>query len=117
MEKNLAAVRGSYSEFYKYQSERSFFGEVHYTYDGLWDIMVFMFFGMAFFKNGIMPGRPPQKFIGVYLLAGLELGLILSYFRLQPLIDYNSTILTTQKMFHLNFMKYPAHSVHSAFLD
>ena len=88
MEKNLASVRGSYSEFYKYQSERSFHGEVHYTYDGLWDIMIFMFLGMAFFKNGVMLGQASTKVYWGLFIGGLGLGLVLSYFRLQPQIDY-----------------------------
>jgi uncharacterized protein len=88
MEKNLSAVRGSYSDFYKYQSERSFYGEVHYTYDGLWDIMVFMFLGMAFFKNGVITGQVSTKIYWGLFIGGLGIGLILSYFRLQPLIDY-----------------------------
>jgi uncharacterized protein len=88
MEKTLAAVRGGYCEFYKYQSERSFYGEVHYTYDGLWDIMVFMFLGMAFFKNGVITGQASTKVYWGLFIGGLGIGLILSYFRLQPLIDY-----------------------------
>ena len=88
MEKTLAAVRGNYCDFYKYQSERSFYGEVHYTYDGLWDIMVFMFLGMAFFKNGVITGQASTKVYWGLFIGGLGIGLILSYFRLQPLIDY-----------------------------
>jgi len=88
MEKTLAAVRGNYSDFYKYQSERSFYGEVHYTYDGLWDIMVFMFLGMAFFKNGVITGQASKKVYWGLFIGGLGIGLILSYFRLQPLIDH-----------------------------
>ena len=88
MEKNLVIVRGNYNEFYKYQSERSFFGEVHYTYNGIWDIMVFMFLGMAFFKNGVMLGKASTKVYWGLLIVGLGLGLILSYFRLQPVIEY-----------------------------
>ena len=88
MEKNLAVVRGGYCDFYKYQSERSFYGEVHYTYDGLWDIMVFMFLGMAFFKNGVITGQASTKVYWGLFIGGLGIGLILSYFRLQPLIDY-----------------------------
>jgi uncharacterized protein len=87
MEKGLAAVRGSYSEFYKYQSERSFRGEVHYTYDGLWDVMIFMFLGMAFFKNGVITGQASSKVYWGLFIGGLGIGLVLSYFRLQPLID------------------------------
>ena len=88
MGKNLAIVRGGYCDFYKYQSERSFYGEVHYTYDGLWDIMVFMFLGMAFFKNGVITGQAPTKIYWGLFIGGLAIGLTLSYFRLQPLIDY-----------------------------
>jgi len=88
MEKNLAIVRGDYSGFYKYQSERSFYGEVHYTYDGLWDIMVFMFLGMAFFKNGLMMGQASTKVYLGLLIGGLGIGLLISWFRLQPMIDY-----------------------------
>ena len=88
MNKNLAIVNGGYSGFYKYQSERSFNSEVHYTYDGLWDIMVFMFLGMAFFKNGVITGQASTKIYWGLFIGGLGIGLTLSYFRLQPLIDY-----------------------------
>lgn len=88
MEKSLLAVRGDYPAFYKYQSERSFRGEVGYTYDGLWDIMIFMFLGMAFYKTGVMLGTASAKVYWGLFIGGLGLGLLLSYFRLQPLIDY-----------------------------
>lgn len=88
MQKSLKAVRGSYGEFYEYQSERSFQGEVHYTYDGLWDIMIFMFLGMAFFKNGIITGQASTKVYWWLFIVGLGVGLTLSSFRLQPLIDF-----------------------------
>ena len=88
MQKSLKAVRGSYGEFYEYQSERSFMGEVHYTYNGLWDIMIFMFLGMAFFKNGVITGQASTKVYWWLFIVGLGVGLTLSYFRLQPLIDY-----------------------------
>jgi uncharacterized protein len=88
LEKNLAIVRGDYAGFYKYQSERSFQGEVHFTYDYLWDVMVFMFLGMAFFKNGIITGQASAKIYWGLFIGGLGIGLIISYFRLQPMIDY-----------------------------
>jgi uncharacterized protein len=101
MEKSLAAVRGSYSDFYKYQSGRSFFGEVHYTYDTLWDVMVFMFLGMAFFKNGVITGQASSKLYWALFIGGLGIGLVVSYFRLQPMIDYkfNSFELTKNVSF------------------
>ena len=88
MEKSLSSVRGSYGGFYEYQSERSFHGEINYLYNGGWDILVFMFLGMAFFKNGVLLGRASTKlYLGLFI-GGLGIGLTLSYFRLQPLIDY-----------------------------
>ncbi len=87
MEKSLSSVRGSYGGFYEYQSERSFKTEINYLYFGGWDIMVFMFLGMAFFKNGVMLGKASSKIYWGLFIGGLGIGLILSYFRLQPIID------------------------------
>ena len=87
MNKSLAAVRGSYCEFYKYQNERSFRSEVFNLHFGVWDIMIFMFLGMAFFKSGILLGLAPTKIYWWLFIGGLGLGLIPSYFRLQPIID------------------------------
>lgn len=88
MEKSLAAVRGGYGGFYEYQSERSFRGEINYLYYGGWDILVFMFLGMAFFKNGVLMGKASAKVYWGMFIIGLGLGLVLSYFRLKPLIDH-----------------------------
>lgn len=88
MEKSLAAVRGGYGGYYEYQSERSFRGEINYLYYGGWDILVFMFLGMAFFKNGVLMGKASAKVYWGMFIIGLGLGLVLSYFRLKPLIDH-----------------------------
>ena len=88
MEKSLAAVRGGYGGFYEYQSEISFRGEINYLYYGGWDILVFMFLGMAFFKNGVLMGKASAKVYWGMFIIGLGLGLVLSYFRLMPLIDH-----------------------------
>ncbi len=88
MQKSLKAVRGNYAEFYVYQSARSFYGEVNYTYNGIWDIMIFMFLGMAFFKNGVITGQASAKVYWWMFIVGLGVGLTLSYLRLQPLIEY-----------------------------
>lgn len=88
MNKNLATVRGNYGGFYEYQSGRSLEGELYYTYFGIWDILIFMFLGMAFFKSGIITGLASTKVYWGLFIGGLGIGLVLSYFRLQPLIDY-----------------------------
>ncbi|MFZ1330164.1 MAG: DUF418 domain-containing protein, partial [Chitinophagaceae bacterium] len=52
------------------------------------DILVFMFLGMALYKNGVLIGKASTKVYAMLFIAGLGIGLLLSYFRLQPLIDY-----------------------------
>ena len=89
MEKSLRKVRGDYESFYKYQSERSFYGEVYYTYDGLWDILIFMFLGMAFYKNGVLMGNAPAKLYWLLFLGGMAGGIFLTWFKLQPFINLN----------------------------
>lgn len=81
-------MRGDYASLYKYQSNRSFEVEVFYMYYGLWDILLFMFLGMAFFKSGILQGEASSKVYWGLFIGGLCLGLLISYFRLQPLIEY-----------------------------
>jgi uncharacterized protein len=87
MQNSLSKVRGDYSDFYEYQSERSFRGEVEYTYFGLWDVLIFMFLGMAFFKNGILLGNGSLKVYWVMCIGGLGLGIFLTWYRLQPVIN------------------------------
>lgn len=97
MEKGLSSVRGSYGGFYEYQSERSFHGAIFYLYFGGWDIMVFMFLGMAFFKTGVLQGQASSKLYWALFIGGLGIGLTLSYFRLQPLIDYKFNFFTIRR--------------------
>jgi uncharacterized protein len=89
MEKGLRKVQGDYADFYKYQSERSFRMETSFLYNGIWDILLFMFIGMAFFKNGVLTGSVPTRVYGILFIAGLGGGLLLSWLRLQPIIDFN----------------------------
>ncbi len=89
MEESLKKVRGNYGELYEYQSERSLHNELFHTYFVLWDVLIFMFLGMAFYKNGILLGNALLKVYWLMFIAGLGSGLILSWFRLQPMINYN----------------------------
>ena len=89
MENSLRKVRGDYASFYDYQSERSFQGEVHYTYDGLWDVLIFMFLGMAFYKNGVLLGHAPIRIYWLLFLGGMSVGVLLTWLRLKSQIDLN----------------------------
>jgi uncharacterized protein len=103
MEKNLATVRGSYGELYDYQSNRSFEGEIYFTYFGIWDILVFLFLGMAFYKTGILTGQAPVRTYLLLCIAGLGIGLLLSYLRLQPLITHKFNFFELMKRPHVEF--------------
>ncbi len=89
MEKSLRKVRGNYAGFYEYQSERSFNTEVNYTYNGIWDILIFMFIGMALYKNGILLGNAPIKTYWIMTIVGLGLGVFLTRYWLQMFIKLN----------------------------
>ena len=101
MEKSLSKVRGSYSDFYDYQSERSFHGEVEYTYNGLWDVLIFMFLGMALFKNGVLLGDGSTKVYWAMCIIGLGVGVFLTWYRLQPWITLNYSRIAYAKQMPL----------------
>ncbi|MEJ7587413.1 MAG: DUF418 domain-containing protein [Ferruginibacter sp.] len=86
MQKNLREVRGSYADVYNNLSSVSAHFEFYYTYYGLWDVLSFMFIGMAFYKSGVLTGTAPISTYSVLFIVGLGAGLVLSYFRFNPLI-------------------------------
>jgi len=88
MEKNLREVRGPYPEMYRNLNNTSTKLEFFYTYYGLWDVLTFMFNGMAFYKSGVLTGDAPAKVYRALLIIGLGAGLVISYYRLQPLLTY-----------------------------
>ncbi|EMR01352.1 hypothetical protein ADICEAN_03532 [Cesiribacter andamanensis AMV16] len=90
-------VTGSYASLYRDRTGRYENALVNYLYLGLWDVLLFMFLGMAFYKLGIITGHAPQKVYWYLLLGGLGLGLILSYLRLQSMIYYNFNYITFLK--------------------
>ena len=103
MEKSMRKVKGDYASFYKYQSERSFHTEVFYMYYGLWDVLLFMFLGMAFYKTGILMGNASAKIYWMMFIIGLGAGLALSWYRLQPMIDFKFNIFEYTKSVKIEF--------------
>ena len=88
MESNLEKVKGDYATFYKYQSERSFFVETTFFYKYIWDLLLFMFLGMAFYKSGVLTANVSSKVYWLMFIVGLGAGLTLSWAFLQPSINY-----------------------------
>jgi uncharacterized protein len=83
----IEAVQGTYAELYDHHSNESVWMETSFMYFNPWDILIFMFLGLAFFKMGLMQGDHPLMTYLVIAVAGLGVGIVLSYLRLEPLID------------------------------
>ena len=86
-EKEIRAIGGSYESLYEYQGDKAVHVELYYTYFLIWDVLLFMFLGMAFFKNGLLLGKTSYKVYWMLFIGGLGLGLLLSWFRMQSIID------------------------------
>lgn len=80
--------RSNYEDLYESRTNGYVDDLVEYIFFGLWDVLLFMFIGMAFFKLGILTGEVPAKVYWWMLGIGLSVGLFLSYSYLQPYIRY-----------------------------
>lgn len=87
MEKAMLKTQGSYEALYEYRTDRYVDQLVKYLFFGVWDVLLFMFIGMAFFKMGILTGQASVKTYALMCIAGLGIGLSVSYFRVQQEID------------------------------
>lgn len=90
IDKQIAAVTGSFSELYKERSkaaERSETFGVYYW--AIWDVSLFMLLGLAFFKLGILQGEAKTKIYAWMAILGLGLGLPLSYLFVNYDVSHN----------------------------
>lgn len=85
-ERGIRNTTGSYEELYNHRTgiyQR--FALVHYTYLEVWDVIMFMFLGMALFKLGILTGEAKAGIYWIMTLVGLGLGLLVSYWHLRAI--------------------------------
>jgi uncharacterized protein len=105
METAIRKTTGSYEDLYETRTDiylnRALIG---YGYMGIWDVLSFMFLGMAFFKTGVLTGQAPVRLYWIMAIVGLGLGLTLSYLRLRPMIYYQFNWFEYTK--HVNFESY-----------
>lgn len=80
-------VRGSYAETYEWRTDQYIRGITDYLYLQAWDVFIFMFAGMAFYKLGVMTGDAPIRMYIWLTLVGLVLGLTLAWFRISMYIE------------------------------
>ena len=107
MEKNIRDVQGSYPVMYRNVSEASFNGETRGMFYFLFfDVLLCMFIGMAFYKNGILTGKHPAKTYWWLFLGGLGLGLPISYLRITSLLDYNFDMYAHIKSVPVHFYEF-----------
>jgi len=74
-----------------------------YLYFELWDVLLFMFIGMAFFKMGILTGKAPVKVYAWICVIGMLLGFLLMYNHLEHFIasGYNDFVYAKTTHFEL----------------
>ncbi len=88
-DKQLRNGRSNLAEVYEQNSTLGAEGHTLFLYYFfIWDILLFMFLGMAFFKTGILTGQHPAKIYWWLAIAGLGIGFTFSWFRLSELLHY-----------------------------
>lgn len=89
IEKQIRKFRNGYRTLYEYQANKSISSQTYglYYFD-FFDVLIFMFMGMAFFKMGIIQGDASIKLYGWMAAIGISIGLSLSYLYLHPSIHY-----------------------------
>ncbi len=98
VQKQLEQTQGNYAALYQARSSMSAKGETKAMYYFLiWDILLFMFLGMAFFKLGILQGEAKTKLYAWMAIIGLGVGLPLSWLFMQPDIQHNFNWFTIIK--------------------
>ena len=89
IEKNTRILStGTYEDVYDFRTDRYLGHMIQYTFLEIWDVLLFMFLGMAFFKMGILTGDAPAKVYWWMLIVGLGLGLFISYLQMQEDVKY-----------------------------
>ena len=78
-------MTGTYADAYQYRTDGYVDVFVHYTVFAIWDVLLFMFCGMAFLKMGWLTGNASSKVYLLLMIIGLSLGLTLNWWRLNLL--------------------------------
>lgn len=85
---NIAKTNGSAAALYQLHSQKALaMQSTTFFYFFFWDILAFMFIGIAFYKLGILTGEASINVYWVLCISGLGIGLSLSWLRIKPMID------------------------------
>lgn len=75
-------MQAPYSRFYSYRTNEYLSSLVDYLFLQIWDVLTFMFLGMAFFKSGLLLGKSKISTYWLLFFIGL-VGIALTYFLLE----------------------------------
>ncbi len=84
--KAITKMTNDHRWVYDYRTTRYMDNFIYYFYFSIWDVLQFMFLGMAFFKAGILLGKARARVYLLMFVVGLGVGLLLSYFRTQDFV-------------------------------
>lgn len=105
MEKANELVQGNYESVYEYRTEKYLDNLIYYGYFQCWDVLLFMLLGMALFKMGILTGDAPVKVYAAMAVAGLGIGLLLSYFHVQTKVNLGFNWFEYQKQIPFEYFQ------------
>jgi uncharacterized protein len=96
-------MHDQYENLYAFSVKRYLSNVLTYSYFGIWDVLLFMFIGMAFFKMGILTGGGSIRLYTVMSIIGLGLGLLITWYDVKARVDfqYNWFELTKDKTISL----------------
>lgn len=90
IQEKIAGMHGGYIEILNTKSSDIQWMQTWFQYRyGVWDILSFMFLGMAFFKLRILHGERSVKFYFLLALIGYAVGLSVNYYEVQLITESN----------------------------
>jgi len=113
-QEELRVGTGGYADFYRARSEMAVRGETKgMFYFLLWDVLLFMFIGMAFFKLGVLQGQAKTRVYAWMAILGIGIGLPVSYLFVINDVNHNFNWfeITKRKKFEFYELQRLIHSI------
>jgi uncharacterized protein len=73
---------------------------------GFFDIMIFLFLGMALFKRGVLTGERTTKFYTILLVVGYSVGVSLAYFTNRTLVHARFDLVKISHIFYVDVYQF-----------
>lgn len=88
MERAIRLTNGSYEQLYEFRTELRHQTMLRYLYTMAWDVLLFMFLGMAFYKLNILTGQARISVYWLLAVIGLGAGMLVSWWKTQFTIQH-----------------------------